>query len=197
MRKIILLSLLTLVLALGPLAQAQTPGSGKFTVEFEQNETNVPVVAGVVKLRRAPFGINLSFAKPMAILIAVSSDPARYDLARRGAPLDRFIRPGTGVAEYPFNESKDLCVSGEGTNYWYFQDEYDHRFDRVLLAKERILCHRNIENLFFPDGENRSVKLSESNLAKLYLVLANAEYNWETSKYEEHQRETLVLEFVD
>lgn len=197
MRKIILLCLLALVLASGRLAQAQTPGTGKFTVQFEQNDTNVPAVAGVIKLRRAPFAINLSLPKPMAVLIAASSDPARYDLARQGAPLDRFIPPGTGMAEYPFNESKDLCVSEDGTNYWYYQNERDHRFDRILLAKERIICHRTIENLFFADAGNRSVKLSASDVKRIYLVFVNADYNWETSKYAEHQRETLVLEFVD
>ena len=133
----------------------------------------------------------------MSVLVAAGSAPDRYNLALSGAPLEDFIKPATGMAEGFFNKDKDIGLSSVGTNYWYYESESDHRFNKVTQVDGKFRCERQIENLFFveyPDKKN--VKVKESSIKAIYLVFVSAEYQRETYDYKEFQRENLVIEFI-
>lgn len=169
----------------------------RFSISITQDHQTISEISGKVQLKRAPFSIILEFLRPMAVLVAASDKPGRYDLALSGTPLEEFIKPATGMAEGFFNKTKDIGLSSIGTNYWYYESETDHRFNIVSTLNGKLQCERQIENLFFVEyPDKKKTKIKESNIKAIYLVAVSAEFQRETFNYKEFQRETLVIEFL-
>lgn len=189
-----ILFILMFILTTAPVFAVYHP---PFTYQIVQENRIMNCSTGIIHLKRAPFTMILKLNHPLGILIAASEGPDRYLAAINEAPLEDFIKPATGMAESSFNENNDIMLSAEGTNYWYYENAKDHRFNKATASNGIITCKRYIKNIDFVDDANVDQPIEETEMQNLYLVFVYAEYHADTYDLKEIQRETLKIRFED
>lgn len=180
-----------LLFAAGVMAQEEP----HVTVEVVQDGKTFDISRHVINLKKAPFSIRFIFNRPMAVQVAASVKPNRYIIASHNSPMYAFMPPASGLAEGFYNEDKSVFVADAvGTNYWYYSNDHDHRFDDVKHDKNSIICTRTIENIGL--GKDK-IPIERAGINKLYFVFVNAVNRDRLSDdYTEYQRIFLIINFI-
>ncbi len=169
---------------------------GIFSIAVEQNNNNVPVSGGIVKLKREPFKIIITMSEPMGVLISASFKADSYLKAKEGATLSEI--PGfmeTGMAEGTNNSEKDMMINDNAPSYWFYDDDESNRFDVTYLKDEQIVCERSIKQFFMVDTQtNMKVKDVATDL---YLVFLTSSWNNDFTQRTEYQREYMKVQWTE
>jgi hypothetical protein len=169
------------------------PGKKLFTFRILQDGIEVPLKKNTVTLSKKPFAIEFSLKSPMGILVSASFDGESYRLAKNKkiAKIPGFRE--TGMAEGKFNQDKEIMISDEAPNYWFYDNDETHRFDRVHVKKDSIICTRTIEKLYRV-GQKLTIPLDKVP-GDLYLVLLVKQRGKSEDTDTELQRERLVIKW--
>jgi hypothetical protein len=138
-------------------------------ISIEQNGQKYDINNNTVVLSPSPFDIVFEFSEPMNVLINASFNPKTLKLAADQQPISHL--PGfseTGIAEGLFNEDKEIFISENAPNCWFFDDESRHRFNITSQSGSIIIGKRTIENLYNLD-EKSVIKVTE-NKKTIFLV---------------------------
>ncbi len=140
-----------------------------FHVIIEQNGEFIEPNNGVVTLDKSTFNIVFEFNEPMGLLINGSFKKNTYMLATKGKHKSKL--PGfhhTGMAEGLLNPDKEIFISNDSPNYWFFDDNEKNRFNYIEKVDGKIICTRVIEN-FYDVHTKTNIKVENVN-EPLYLV---------------------------
>ena len=102
-----------------------------FRVTIEQDGLVKEVVDNKVTLSKNPFTITVRFIGKERIFVNACFDETTFDLASEGKSHSEIAGfKGSEIAEEPLNKDEVLYVSDKSPNYWYFNNESDHRFSK-------------------------------------------------------------------
>ncbi|MBN1409686.1 MAG: hypothetical protein JW969_02505 [Spirochaetales bacterium] len=181
------------------LKEPQEKSPPHFTVNIEQNGKIIPIRGKTVKIKKAPFSINITMSEPLGVLVLPSFGPEFFDKAVQGVDFPG-ITEKTGMAEYDFNPNHEIVLMGDIPSYWHYIDAENHRFNEIKKEPDgRITCKRFIENINdnSGDGGETVTPVSEIHEKTLYLVFFNVEYVFDDNfdySINEYQRETVKVE---
>ena len=100
-----------------------------------------------------------------------------------------------GIAEDP-KSPEDIIIDTVMPHYFYYKNEQDHRFSKVLKEKSSIICKRNVS--YYREGSYDSPRTSMRDIQAddLYISLLYGEYNDKGDRVEK-QTEAIHLLFGD
>jgi hypothetical protein len=166
-----------------------------FRVFIEQNGKIIEPNNGVVTLEKKSFNIVFEFSEPMGLLINGSFKSKTNTLASKGKPMSKL--PGfhtTGLAEGLLNPDKEMFVSKESPNYWFYDDPENNRFNSTEKVNGKILCKRVIEN--FNDLDSKAIIKIGNVVKPLYLVFISYKYGETMSNQIELKRDWLQINWI-
>lgn len=174
----------------------QKPGTKKaFNVTIEQNGVQQKIAHNSVSLHPGAFDIVIELPEPMGLLVNASLSKKTYQLASQNAPLDQL--PGfkeTGMAEGLLNSDRDVAISDEAPNYWFYDTDKENRFNSVTKSGNSLICKRTIENIFEPRTET-STKISDVH-KPIYLVFVSYESGEGITDRIEVQRQYIAIKWT-
>jgi hypothetical protein len=186
MKRILFLTLALITLISG------TPIEKDFHVTVEQNGKTIQSKNGELTLERKSFNLIFEFSEPMGLLINGSFENNTYEMAKNGIPKTRlkgFL--ATGMADELFNPSKEILVSNDAPNYWFYDNERDHRFNKTKAEHGKIICTRTIENIYNVESKT-NIKV-EKVKKPLYLVFISYKRGTSFTEEIELKREILKI----
>jgi hypothetical protein len=190
---------LTLLLLFAVAGLAGTPPSDEpwFKVQFMQDDKVVEVVNHVVKLKKDKFSILVSLKNGGNININASLDSVIYDMAREGKELPDFecFLPGTGMAEGLENKENDMSINSTAHNYWYYDDDKKHRFNKIAKNNEWITGERVVKKIWVFDNEiSDQFKVSSLPRDTFYMVFMKTTVDPENTKELQREYIKVILE---
>ncbi|HOW80925.1 MAG TPA: hypothetical protein PK573_00060 [Spirochaetota bacterium] len=171
------------------------PGFRHFKIAFEQDGVIRDAENNVVKLRKKPFTVIVSFAESDGLFVSASLKADSYLAAINGEKLEDIAGfSGPGLEEELFNKDETLALSATIPNYWNYTSDSDHRFSEIIVKPDVLLCRRNVSRLNLVDYRKKTdlVDLKET---EIYLVFMKIEWNKDFSRKIEIKRECVKLEF--
>jgi hypothetical protein len=166
-------------------------GKRFFSLRILQDGVEIPVKKDAINLSKKPFVIELELYGPMGILVSASFDETSYKLAK---DKKYGVIPGfheTGMAEDVFNKSKEIMISDQAPNYWFYDSESFNRFDSVQKKEDHLVCTRTVEQLNRV-GQNLIIPLDKVP-GNLYLVFLLKQRGKSEEADKELQRERLMI----
>jgi hypothetical protein len=163
-----------------------------FHVTIEQRGQIIRPINGEVSLDKSEFTIVCEFTQPMGLLINASFNKKTYELANKGKSKSEL--PGfenTGMAAELLNPNKEICLSEDAPNYWYYENNEENRFDTIDKVQGKIICKRIIQNLHDVEN-NRNIKV-ENVTAPLYLVFISKKPGKDVMNDIEIKRESVEI----
>ncbi|MCU0428988.1 MAG: hypothetical protein MUF42_03370 [Cytophagaceae bacterium] len=140
-----------------------------FHVLIEQGGVIITPNNGEINLKKGEFNIVFELSEPMGVLVNGSFQETTYERAVKGKPKSDL--PGfenTGMAEGLLNPDKEIFISNDAPNYWFYDDKENNRFNSVEVVNEKLICKRIIQN-FYEVETKKNIKVE--NVSKpLYLV---------------------------
>lgn len=165
-----------------------------FKVYIEQDGIRLPITNNEVSLDKKPFRIVFVFDKPNGILISTSFNKATYEMAIKNEPLAKLPGyQGTGMAEYLFNNDKEVLVDDSAPSYWFFDNIKEHRFNTVKTSKDSLVCTREIKQFNIFDEKGNIILPIEKVSKALYFVFIDYISDPQTYKKTELQREMIKI----
>jgi len=146
-----------------------------FHVVIEQNGKLIEPKNGVVSIDKSEFNIIFEFNNPMGLLINGSFKKKTYKLASKGKHKSNL--PGfqsTGMAEGLLNPGKEIFISDDAPNYWFYDDDKKNRFNSIEKVDGKLFCRRIIKNLY--DVDTKATTIVENVEQPLYLVFISYKY---------------------
>jgi len=199
MKKVFSLLITILLFASGcskPINNIIDPGFQHFKIAFEQNGLTRDIENNTVELDRTPFTIIVYFTGPDSIFINASFESTSWDLLRDGAPADKINGfSGTDITEGLFNKNETLAISSNSPGFWYYSNENEHRFSKVIDRPGVLICRRRISKIINMDSSSEPVDLSQINEQEIYLAIMKMEWNEYYSKRIEKKREYIKVIF--
>lgn len=198
--KIVLMNLLLVYVAIvlgasGFPAKLTSDTDKTYTITIEQNSEQKIIINNTVELKPGPFDIVLELSEPMGLIINASFSKKTFKLALKNKHLDKL--PGfqeTGMSEGFFNEDKEIFISDNAPNYWYYDTENENRFNSFEKVGKSIICKRTIENLYEP-RTSTSIKTID-NTKPIYLVFMSYKRGNKVTDRIEVQREYLKIKWI-
>ena len=169
--------------------------SQQFQVKISQHGDTLSVAENVIELERAPFDIIVMMPPKTHLLVSASYNDRTFNMAQSGAAMNSM--PGfseTAMAEGLFNADRELMVFYYAPSYWYYEDDYDNRFNRTKQKNNQVQCVRTIEYINSLTHDKRLPVAAQNK--PLYLTFIS--YNrlpGPDNKKEEVQRHTLKLDW--
>lgn len=130
-----------------------------YAVLISQDDRHIHVTNYTAQLQPRPFTIWVVAPKETAALINVSYSPQARNAVIRDEPLSEPLgEPGTGIAEHPFNENRELFLDDGMSNYWNYSDDDEYRFDEVEWRDDVFIGKRHIKRVrHLERDETRSI----------------------------------------
>ncbi len=147
-----------------------------------------------VNLKKAGFDLVFVLNQPTDFLINASYSAVSFEQAKSGTELHKIAGfQETGMAEGLRNEDLEIFINDSAPNAWYYEDEINHRFNKIGKDGDRLVCTRTIEYV-------RDVKLNRREKIKkaqspMYLVIVAYRYDMQLEKRIEIQRYLLQINF--
>lgn len=140
------------------------------SIFFLQNGRKFPLKKNKIKLKKAPFTVQVEYTagKQDCLLVNVRTDKRNYKLARSGAPLD--VSPASAMAEYLFNQKKELWIAKQMYHCWFYKSTSNHRYDEDTQQGDQTVFTRTIENVRFMDSDQPGMPIDQLEESDLYLV---------------------------
>ncbi|WP_430612757.1 hypothetical protein [Flavobacterium sp. JP2137] len=168
-------------------------GENKFKFKIFQNGREVAVKNHVVELQPTTFQLQFIFDDPMGVLVHASFKDSTYKDAAAGVPVSEISGMETGMAEELFNPSESVIVEDSAPSYWFFDNTEEHRFDDCVQKNDVWVCTRTIDNFNYV-FKDKLVSVSKAK-TPLYLVVISADYDEDTAKQVEYQREYVAIKW--
>lgn len=180
-----------------PPAKPRERATVPFKLHVEQGGQRITPVNGEITLSRAPFVLVLTLPEPGGVLVNISENPRAYQAAREGKPLAEL--PGFGrsnLVEGFTNTKRELILSDQDYQYWFYFTESINRFDRVVQADDGgIVCHRAVNQLYLA-GKDRTIPLAQYEGKAIHLVFLQADRPALGIPPREYHRECLRIAFA-
>ena|ERR1051326_2613193 len=170
------------------------PVKRSFTYRILQDGVEVPLKKNSVTLRKKPFVIEFTIPGPLAIFVNASLSDKSYRIAKTKKPYTAI--PGfteTGMAESNFNSEKEIMLNDAAPNYWFYENENQHRFDNVKPGTGNFVCSRTVEK-FYDVGQKKTLKL-EQMTGPLYLIFLVKQAGKSQEDEKQLQRECLKIKW--
>jgi len=164
---------------------------------LEQDGRIINIIDDTAMINRKQFRFVFSFRQPDGILLNASFEPASYESAASGTPVENI--PGfsnTGIAEEPFNPEYQMFISNDSPNYWYYADETDSRFDSVTKDETGFKCRRTISSFIELQGKAEKKEISKLKHDTIYIVISMIEWNDDFTKMIERSRRYFKIKFI-
>ncbi len=173
---------------------ASTKESTPFKVYIEQDGIRLPITNNDVSLNKKQFNIVFVFAKPNGVIISTSFNKTTYEKALKNEPISKL--PGfteSGMAEYLLNPDKEVIIDDSAPSYWYYDNDKEHRFNKVAKSRDSLVCTREIKQLYIPGEKEPIILPIEQSNKPLYFVFVDYETNPKTYERKELQREMIKI----
>lgn len=192
-------ALLTVVIFLscGETVQKKKGRSEFIDVYLEQDGRIINIINDTAEISKKQFRFVFNFRQPDSVLLNASFNPASYDSARNGAPLEQI--PGfqnTGIAEELFNAEYFMFISDNSPNYWYYSDDSDSRFDSVTKDENGYTCRRTVSSFIDLEGKAEKQDIMKIKQDTIYIVIAMIEWNADFTRMIERSRRYLKIKFI-
>ncbi len=139
-----------------------------FAIAVEQLDSEVPITANEVRVRKAPFDLVVDLKGIPGVYVHAATDSAFFEKAQRGEPLGQVFRKGQTIALGRFNEKQVLFLnSPESHQFWYAFGRTEHDFNLVTPAAGGVRGRRTVTNLFMSGAP---VLVHRTPYSVLYLV---------------------------
>jgi len=169
----------------------------KIDVVIEQDGNIVNLIDDTAEIRRTRFSIKFKFTQPDSILINASFHPETFNNAKEGLPLNELAGfKNTGIAEELFNKNSVIFLSFNSPNFWYYADDFDHRFNNVQKSENGYLCTREISGIIDLDGTGDKIDIIRIRQSEIFLVIIKSEWNEDYTKMIEKNRKMIKLKFI-
>ncbi|MBW3519143.1 hypothetical protein [Flavobacterium sp. NKUCC04_CG] len=182
-------------LCLGSISMKASPGIGenKFKFKIFQNGKEVVVKNHAIELEPTTFQLKFLFDNPMGILVHASFKDQTYKDIVAGKPLSQIPTMETGMAEELYNPSESIIIEESAPSYWFFDNTEEHRFDDCILKEDIWECTRTVDNFNYV-FKDKLVNVSKAKVP-LYLILVSSDFDEQTDKQTEYQREYIVIKW--
>ncbi|HEY6162280.1 MAG TPA: hypothetical protein VI112_13690 [Bacteroidia bacterium] len=170
------------------------PVKRSFTYRILQDGVEVPVKKNSVSLHKKAFVIEFTIPGPLAIFVNASLDDRSFRIAKTKKPYTTI--PGfteTGMAESNFNSEREIMMNDAAPNYWFYDNENQHRFDNVKAGNNGFICTRTVEKLY-DVNQKKTIKL-EQMTGPLYLVFLVKQAGKSQEDEKQLQRECLKIKW--
>ena len=164
-----------------------------FEVALFQDGKQVIIDNHIAVLKKRPFDIHLISYEPQGIVINTCLSDSNMIQLASGKPYDQLDFMQYGMAEDMFNPDQEILIHSHAPSYWYFDDNFNHRFTRVELNKDQIIGIRHIEQM--TDVETGEIISSANFPSHLYLGFLSSVWNAETFTSKEFHRDYLTIVF--
>jgi len=166
-------------------------------VTIEQGGNNISIIDDTAEIRRTAFSLRFKFVQQDSILINASFQAETFNNAKEGLPLNELAGfKNTGIAEELFNKDSVIYLSYDSPNFWYYSDDSDHRFNKVLKNENGYLCTREISGIVDLDGSGEKIDLIKIKQKEVFLVIIKSEWNEDYTKMIEKNRKIIKLKFI-
>lgn len=169
-----------------------TTGEKTYEVSIKQNGKTQKIEDHTVVLSPKAFDIVLNFSEPMGVLVNASFGKKTFKNAQKGKPMDKL--PGfsqTAMAGGLLNQERDLFLSEDAPNFWFYDDAEHNRFNEVAKTDTGLVCVRTIEHLFDPKSQEY---INITNVDQpLYLVFISYKQGAKITDRIEVQREYIEI----
>ena len=176
------------------IAQTTDLPTKTFLIYVEKDQEIIEEANDVISLEPDAFNFVFEFSRPMGVLVHASFDQKTLKLAKKNKPFNKL--PGfrqTGMADVMANPEKQVLLSEEAPNYWFYQSDSEHRFDKVLRSGNRIRCIRTIERILDTDAQ-ASIEVEELS-RPLHFVFISYERVENSLEVIEIQREFVTIKW--
>lgn len=165
-----------------------------FTIDFYQNGKKIEIIDNVITIEKKEFDIQFELNQPMGILVSTSYDDSIFELAKRNLNIDQIpIFESTGMAEGELNPDKEVLLSKESPSYWYYDNDKENRFNKIIKKDGKIIVTRTIKNINEIENEiNRKIEEVEK---PIYMVFVTYKYNKDFTNKIEFQRYFVKINF--
>ena len=165
-----------------------------FKIYIEQNGIRQTITNNTVLLDKKSFNLVFVLHKPSAVLVNASFDKTTYERALKKEPLSKLPGyEGTGMAEGLFNTDKELFIDDTAPSYWYYDNDKEHRFNKVVKTKDSLVCTREIKQFYILEEKDNIVLPVEKVSKPLYLVFDDYVTDPKTYERTELQREIIKI----
>lgn len=169
--------------------------SSYFTLKVYQKKKEININHDhVVNLKKAKFDLVFVMNQPTDFLINASYSSASFEQAKSGTELHKIAGfQETGMAEGLRNEDLEIFINDSAPNAWFYEDEINHRFNKIRKDGDLLVCTRTIEYIRDMNLNRRDkIKKTES---PMYLVIVVYRYDMQLRRSIEKQRYLLQINF--
>lgn len=168
----------------------------KFKIVIEQEGMRKDSLKVEIELKKKPFKIIIEISQPIGVLLNASFVSTTWDMAKNGKVLKYMPGfQGTGMADELKNPNKDIMISDDSPNYWFFENNKSHRFDEVIQEGNWLVCKREIESVFIVDTKSH-IRIQDMQ-KPLYLVFVTYEWVNDFQDKLEIQRKWLKINWIE
>jgi len=152
----------------------------------------------VVRLYKKPFDLIVGSHEDSGVITHADIISTTLDATKNGTPMGQILSPGGGMAEYNLNPDKELYIKDSAYHYWFYQDELNHRYNRVYLDGTEAQGTRTVESFrfLFEEYDDIVVPVEEAG-GSIYLSFYVADTDPDTYEWIEYQRGYLTIEWID
>lgn len=152
-------------------------GEQYFIVKFKQDSTEFKVRDNIVKIKKAPFVIQIEMKKINGVFLNASYNSDFFDKCEK---LDCNIIGDViskTMAESDFNSDKELMIDDSSFSYWFYDSSINwHRFDKDITCKNDVVFATKTISIFNLPVNKIISKIAESP-EFLYLVFFSINEN--------------------
>lgn len=165
-------------------------------ISFEQNGKIIKPVNKTIVLAKAPFTMVVALKKPWHVNLTVSQTDSLVQQVKNKVPYEKLTNFGFGhaLADSPFNKLNMLTIDHESFNYWFYQDEHAHRFNKASVKDGIVIGYRNIDQ-FFNTYSDKYEKVEDYAGKELYLVINKSKKDYKANINEALYTDYLKLVF--
>jgi len=166
-------------------------------VTIEQGGNTISIIDDTAEIRRTAFSIKFKFLQQDSILVNASFKEETFNNAKEGLALNELTGfKNTGIAEELFNKDSIIYLSFDSPNFWYYTDDSDHRFNKVLKNENGFICTREVNGIVDLDGSAEKIDLIKIKQKEIFLVLIKSEWNEDYTRMIEKNRKIIKLKFI-
>jgi hypothetical protein len=166
-------------------------------VTIEQGGNTISIIDDTAEIRRSAFSLKFKFHQQDSILVNASFQEETFNNAKEGLALNELTGfKNTGIAEELFNKDSIIYLSFDSPNFWYYTDDSDHRFNKVLKNENGFICTREVNGIVDLDGSAEKIDLIKIKQKEIFLVLIKSEWNEDYTRMIEKNRKIIKLKFI-
>lgn len=109
-----------------------------------------------IKLSKSSFDIIIEMPQPSGMLVNASFDKETYKSLPNAADVLNIpcFAPGSGMADHKFNPENAIMAKSSGSNYLFYANDDEHRFNSVEKSGDKYVCTRTVERIFNVDDNS-------------------------------------------